>query len=109
MCLNGGRNPYDLTRVLADKPNKPLIDLLELLSNFTYIIFFSGREATDQCREDTMKWISTHVSFPYQLYMRKQGDYRPDEVIKEELFKENIENNYYCIAVFDDRNRVIKK
>lgn len=41
--------------------------------------------------------------------MRKEKDYRGDEIIKEELFKENIENNYYCVAVFDDRNRVIKK
>ena len=41
--------------------------------------------------------------------MRKQGDYRPDEIIKEELFKQNIEENYYCLAIFDDRDRVIKK
>ena len=109
MCLNGGRNPYDLTRVLADKPNDPLVDLLRVLSGSIDIIFFSGREGTKQCREDTAKWINDNINIPYQLYMRKEKDYRPDEVIKEELYNEIIKDNYYCVTIFDDRNRVIKK
>lgn len=109
LCLNGGRNPYDLTRVLADKPNHPLVDLLRILSGSVDIIFFSGREGTEQCRQDTAKWLNDNVGIPYQLYMRKEKDYRGDEIIKEELFKENIENNYYCVAVFDDRNKVVNK
>ena len=109
LCLNGGRNPYDLTRVLADKPNYPLVDLLRILSGSVDIIFFSGREGTEQCRQDTAKWLNDNVGIPYQLYMRKEKDYRGDEIIKEELFKENIENNYYCIGVFDDRNKVVNK
>ena len=109
VCLNGGRNPYDLTRVLADKPNHPLVDLLRILSGSVDIIFFSGREGTKQCRQDTAKWINDNINIPYQLYMRKEKDYRPDEVIKEELYNEIIKDNYYCVAIFDDRNRVIKK
>ena len=107
LCLNGGRNPYDLTRVLADKPNDPLIDLLRILSGSVDIIFFSGREGTEQCRQDTAKWLNDNVGIPYQLYMRKEKDYRPDEVIKKELFESEIYNKYYCIAVFDDRQKVI--
>ena len=109
ICLHQGRNPYDLSKVSTDKPNNPLVDLLRILSGFVDIIFFSGREGTKQCQEDTAKWINDNVGIPYQLYMRKEKDYRPDEVIKEELFKQNIEGNYYCIAVFDDRNKVVKK
>lgn len=107
LCLNGGRNPYDLTRVLADKPNYPLVDLLRILSGSVDIIFFSGREGTEQCRQDTAKWLNDNVGIPYQLYMRKEKDYRPDEVIKKELFESEIYNKYYCIAVFDDRQKVI--
>lgn len=107
LCLNGGRNPYDLTRVLADKPNDPLIDLLRILSGSVDVIFFSGREGTEQCRQDTAKWLNDNVGIPYQLYMRKEKDYRPDEVIKKELFESEIYNKYYCIAVFDDRQKVI--
>lgn len=109
LCLHQGRSPYDLSKVSEDKPNDPLVDLLRVLSGSVDIIFFSGREGTKQCREDTAKWINDNINIPYQLYMRKEKDYRPDEVIKEELYNEIIKDNYYCMAIFDDRNRVIKK
>lgn len=109
VAINQGRSPYDLTKVSEDKPNDPLVDLLRILSGSVDVIFFSGREGTKQCIEDTAKWINDNINIPYQLYMRKEKDYRPDEVIKEELYNEIIKDNYYCIAVFDDRNRVIKK
>ena len=109
LSIHQGRNAFDYSKLLSDKPNHPLVDLLRILSGSVDIIFFSGREGTEQCRQDTAKWLNDNVGIPYQLYMRKEKDYRGDEIIKEELFKENIENNYYCVAVFDDRNRVIKK
>ena len=109
LAIHQGRNAFDYSKLLSDKPNYPLVDLLRILSGSIDIIFFSGREGTEQCRQDTAKWLNDNVGIPYQLYMRKEKDYRGDEIIKEELFKENIENNYYCVAVFDDRNRVIKK
>ena len=109
VAIHQGRSPYDLSKVLEDKPNDPLIDLLRVLSGSVDIIFFSGREGTKQCVEDTAKWINDNINIPYQLYMRKEKDYRPDEVIKEELYNEIIKNNYYCIAIFDDRQKVVDK
>lgn len=109
LAIHQGRNAFDYSKLLSDKPNDSLVDLLRILSGSVDIIFFSGREGTKQCQEDTAKWINDNVGIPYQLYMRKEKDYRPDEVIKEELFKQNIEENYYCVAVFDDRNKVVNK
>ena len=109
LSIHQGRNAFDYSKLLSDKPNHPLVDLLRILSGSVDIIFFSGREGTEQCRQDTAKWLNDNVGIPYQLYMRKEKDYRGDETIKEELFKENIENNYYCVAVFDDRNKVVNK
>ena len=109
ICLHQGRSPYDLTKVSEDKPNDPLVDLLRVLSGSVDIIFFSGREGTKQCQEDTAKWINDNVNIPYQLYMRKEKDYRPDEVIKEELYNEIIKDNYYCVAIFDDRQKVVDR
>ena len=40
--------------------------------------------------------------------MRSEKDYRSDEIIKEELYNQYIKDKYYCIAIFDDRDRVIK-
>lgn len=109
VAIHQGRSPYDLSKVLEDRPNNPLVDLLRVLSGSVDIIFFSGREGTKQCREDTAKWINDNVNIPYQLYMRKDKDYRPDEVIKEELYNEIIKDNYYCVAIFDDRQKVVNK
>lgn len=109
LCLHQGRDAYDLSKVSEDKPNNPLVDLLRVLSDSVNIIFFSGREGTKQCREDTFKWLDSYLNIPFELYMRKEKDYRPDEVIKEELYNAQIKNKYYCVAIFDDRDRVIKK
>lgn len=109
ICLHQGRNPYDLSKVSTDKPNDPLIDLIRILSSSVDIIFFSGREGTEQCRKDTAKWINDNVGISYKLYMRSEKDYRSDEIIKEELYNKYIKDKYYCIAIFDDRDRVIKK
>ena len=35
--------------------------------------------------------------------MRKDRDYRPDYVIKEEIYKNKIESRYKVQAVFEDR------
>ena len=109
MCLHQGRNPYDLSKVSEDKPNYPLVDLINILGHQVDIIFFSGREGIEQCREDTIQWLSENLHVPYQLYMRPEKDYRSDEIIKEELYNKYIKDKYYCIAIFDDRDRVIKK
>lgn len=109
MCIKQGRNAFDYAKVLTDKPNTPLIDLITVLSASVDIIFFSGREGTKQCREDTCKWLNQYTNFPYQLFMRAEKDYRADEIIKEELFNTHIKDKYYCVAIFDDRDRVIKK
>ena len=39
--------------------------------------------------------------------MRKEGDNRPDEVVKEEIFNENIRGNYSVRFVLDDRSKVV--
>lgn len=109
LAIHQGRNAFDYAKVLTDKPNIPLIDLITVLSASVDIIFFSGREGTKQCREDTCKWLNQYTNFPYQLFMRTEKDYRADEVIKEELFNTHIKDKYYCVAIFDDRDRVIKK
>lgn len=109
LAIHQGRGPFEYDKVLTDKPNTPLIDLVTVLSASVDIIFFSGREGTKQCKEDTCKWLNQYTNFPYQLFMRTEKDYRPDEIIKEELFNAHIKDKYYCVAIFDDRDRVIKK
>ena len=113
VCLHDGRNPYDLTRVSEDIPNYPLVQFLKELICNKHIIFLSGREKTNQCRQDTINWLTENICSPdfgykWELLMRDKNNFEPDEVIKERIFHKEIEPKYNVIAVFDDRDKVVK-
>lgn len=106
------RNPYDLTKVKEDRCDPRLQYLLNLINSYfknnIHIFFFSGREGTEQCYTDTFEWLSKYIDFPITLFMRNEGDYRPDEIIKIELYNKVIKDKYNVLCVFDDRDKVVK-
>lgn len=79
------------------------------------LVFCSGRpekEGDLDVRKLTEDWLDEHVNYvrglKYDaLYMRKAGDYRPDDIVKEELLDQIIADGYAPELVFDDRNRVV--
>lgn len=105
------RSPYDLSKVLSDKPDALLTAVVEGLwetygQDYLDIIIVSGRE--EICRDVTEQWLLKNM-IPYNhLYMRRKGDQRKDEVIKMEIYQEYIEPNYAVLGVFDDRPRVAR-
>ena len=112
-ALHNGRSPYDLTHVSEDIPNYPLVRFLQELVSNKHIIFLSGREETSQCRQDTIDWLTKNICSPdfgckWELLMRDKGNFKPDEVIKERIFHKEIEPKYNVLAVFDDRDKVVK-
>jgi hypothetical protein len=56
----------------------------------------------------TEDWLKFYDIDYNQLIMRRTGDTRKDSIIKEEIFWEQIEPHYNVIAVFDDRDQVVK-
>ena len=113
VCLHNGRSPYDLTRVSEDIPNYPLVRFLQELICNKHIIFLSGREGTDQCRQDTINWLTENIcssdfGYKWELLMRDKNNFEPDEIIKERIFHKEIEPKYSVLAIFDDRDKVVK-
>ena len=90
-----------------DAPIKHMIEVAQDLSaagkEFLYV---SGR--SDECRTKTARWLATHGLPDGKLYMRKEGDYRSDDIVKLELLKQILAESYRPILVFDDRDRVVK-
>ena len=43
----------------------------------------------------------------FKLYMRKEGDFRPDAKVKEELLNQIRSDGYEPILAFEDRQRVV--
>lgn len=87
-------------------------------------VFLSGREGGERNEEMTRNWIVSNdlnvspgalggivrlKSMAVELHMRKEKDYRPDDIVKEEIFRTHIEPKYEVIGVFDDRPRVVRK
>lgn len=74
------------------------------------IIFLSGR--SERVRRQTTAWLQLYFPYHSWLYMRTEGDHRPDEKVKPELLdkaQDNIVfNDSEILCVLDDRKRVVE-
>lgn len=109
VALRNGRSPYDYSKVKEDTFDPRMNLLLSSLAEKFTIIFLSGRQGTEQCRKDTEEWLKGNLGLSkVNLIMRKEGDFRSDDIVKDELFREHIEGKYNVVCVFDDRDKVVK-
>lgn len=81
------------------------------------IILVSGRP--NLCREDTTAWLDRNAIRYHDLWMRPtymrmangvstdKRDYRPDDIVKEEIYRLFIEPDYNVRLVIDDRPKVV--
>lgn len=106
----GVRGPYDTSRYHLDYPHH---DVIEIVRDYHYrlgydIIFMSGRD--EKFRGVTEEWLYQEVKVPIAgLFMRPEGDTRPDNVVKLELFNKNVRDSEWCVKfALDDRDRVVK-
>lgn len=106
LALNtSGRSPYDYHRVDEDQSNMPVVEALDGLRELGWpIILCSGRP--ERSRKDTEQWLEDHGIRYDKLYMRKDGDNRPDFTVKEELWREILKHNN-ILCMFDDRQQVV--
>lgn len=102
-----GRGPFEWHRVGEDSPRLFVIDMVINYHRQGYkIIIVSGR--SDECKAETLEWLNYHMIPHHELHMRKQGDFRKDSVIKEEIFWTNLAHKYNIVAAIDDRPMMIR-
>jgi predicted kinase len=111
------RDPYDASHCdTIDEANFSVASILRTYSSgagspeVEKIFFFSGR--TDKYKEATERFLlkngfDTSDQF-FRLVMRKEGDFTADEVIKKQMYEEEIKGKYNVLCVFDDRPKVIR-
>jgi predicted kinase len=108
LSLNSGyRSPYETELAGYDLPNKPVIEVAQVLSSGGYdIIVCSGR--SDEYKWLTYEWLMRNGVPCEALYMRKAGDKRPDWLVKRELLDEITADGYGpIVGVYDDRDSVV--
>jgi len=106
----GRRRPYDWDRVIEDDPNMPIIELVWHLARWYKLIFVSGR--MEAARPGTLKWLQRYCLWDEKtgqitLLMRADGDFRKDSIVKEEIYRREIEGKYHVKYVLDDRDQVV--
>jgi predicted kinase len=117
MAMMAGRGPFEWHRVGEDLPHDPVLFLLKyfLLGNRkehewedkqVSLIVLSGRDAV--CRDETTEWLHRHGIFFTELLMRPEKDNRKDNIVKEEIFRNNIHGKYNVQFVLDDRDQVVQ-
>lgn len=105
----GRRRFYDWHRVGEDDPNQPIINLVNVLRAGGYpIVFVSGRD--EVCRDATWTWlIRRRVAEEGELlFMRARKDNRPDNEVKLEIYRREIEPRWPVAWVLDDRDQVVQ-
>lgn len=92
-----------------DTPNQWCVELtMALYCSRINLIFLTGRG--ERLQEVTQDWLSKHLPMVAKawLFMRKDGDHRPDTVVKEEIYRNEIEPNFNVLFAVDDRNSVVE-
>lgn len=79
--------------------------LIDRFKTIMPVILVTGRP--DNHLYPTLLWLKEHHVQYDQLLMRKQGDYRKDDVVKKEIYKNEIEPFYTVLFTVDDRQQVV--
>ena len=100
------REHHDYAQVGIDLPVPEIIQLVQMYEAKGYhIVIVSGR--MDHCREETINWLIKHDIEFDELFMRKFKDFRPDNIVKYEIYEDRIYGVYDIEFVLDDRDRVV--
>lgn len=106
--MDGKRSPYDYDKAVHDRLDlhvKLILDTLRFDSNKD-IVIVSGR--SEDSRHVTERWLLDNNVYYDALFMRASGDNRKDDLVKYEIYRDHIHDNWEVLGVFDDRNQVIK-
>ena len=99
----------DPTLKQYDTPRYEIIAVLVAMYEANHsVILASGR--TESEREDTIKSLHPYIPFVDDLpfYMRREGDYSKDTIVKAEMYNQMLEDEFVPELVFDDRPSVIR-
>lgn len=92
-----------------DEPIPHICSLARTLSAYAPIVLVSGR--SDKVRTETDYWIKVSAQlFAAALYMRKDGDHRPDHEVKGELLDQLMDDGWkptLCFILKNGQNRAI--
>ena len=88
-----------------DRPVKEVVAHVVELARDHNIYVVSGRP--DDYRSITEQWLKLHGISYKALYMRRAGDYRADDDVKQDILNAHLDKSK-IVLVIEDRPRVIR-
>lgn len=89
----------------TDKVNNWCAELLWKFEDSHTIVFCSGRP--DNYKKSTEEWLKNNNLSYNNLFMRRRGDYRKDEIVKQIILDFELLPRYDILFVVDDRRQVV--
>lgn len=106
--LMNGRNPYSSGDAVSDMPNSSVILVLKgLMVAYPDAKFIAMSGANSNSWKMVRQQLEDFGIAPDFLFMRGANDQRGDDVVKSELYLNNVADRFNVIAVFDDRDKVV--
>ena len=107
------RGHHEYALVGQDRPDHHIIHLVRLYSQAGYsIVITSGRPSSRKdvnVRKLTVDWLMREQVPFDELFMRQEGDYRPDYEVKSEIYENYIlPLGYQVDFALDDRDQIVK-
>ena len=99
------RGPFDWHKVEGDFVDQIVHSVIEKFKVDTDILIVSGRDGV--CETETRNWLTNNGIEYDKLFMRPVGNNEKDSIIKERIFREQIDPFYNILFVLDDRKQVI--
>lgn len=107
LALHNGRSPYDFAKCNTDLVNEPIKHIVNTYANNHIILIVSGRD--DWCKDMCAQWLTANKVRFDEIIMRVTGDKRSDDIVKEEIYNNQIRDKYNVRFILDDRLRVCRK
>lgn len=108
LAHKGDRSAFDWKKVIEDSVDKAVVHIYKDLheAESTHLIICTGRDGV--CLEETSQWLEDNSILFNFIFIRGEGDMRPDYVVKEEMWRD-IAEDFNIVAMFDDRNQVVRR
>lgn len=112
LALLGDRGVYDWPLVGRDRANEPVIRAARAMKLVGPVIFITGRP--HQCHGETREWITRNVCdhswacfCGAPLFMRQDGDFSKDTIVKPRLLTQAEQQGYTVLGVFEDAPHMV--
>lgn len=105
------RSPFDSASMINDTVNAPVANLVRsIMSSGDNWMVFSGRNEKDRSVTKEVIERELRICVPDEkIIMRKDEDFRPDHLVKYEMWLEHVHGKNYRTCAIDDRKQVIEQ